>query len=139
MSHLKVAYTNPYVLKWSVWVAFATCGYFQVGNYIQALWKYIQTEDNPENYNGAVEATATLIGIYRTCTIITYCLYTPPPPIPTAMHISTLIATLMYCKYAFCVLCLCLNAHCATIYCISANSFHGNYYFLNLTLGNVHY
>ena len=64
MSHLKVAYSNPYVLKWSVWVAFATCGYFQVGNYIQALWKYIQTEDNPENYNGAVEATATLIGIY---------------------------------------------------------------------------
>ena len=63
MSHLKVAYTNIYVLKWSVWVAFATCGYFQVGNYIQALWKYIETEDNPENYNGAVEATATLIGI----------------------------------------------------------------------------
>ena len=63
LTHLKVAYTNPYVLKWSVWVAFATCGYFQVGNYIQALWKYIETEDNPENYNGAVEATATLIGI----------------------------------------------------------------------------
>ena len=71
LTHLKVAYTNPYVLKWSLWVAFATCGYFQVGNYIQALWKYIETEDNPENYNGAVEATATLIGIYRTCTFTT--------------------------------------------------------------------
>ena len=64
MTHLKVAYTNPYVLKWSTWVAFATCGYFQVGNYIQALWKYIQIEDNPENYNGAVEASATLLGMY---------------------------------------------------------------------------
>ena len=118
MSHLKVAYTNPYVLKWSVWVAFATCGYFQVGNYIQALWKYIQTEDNTENYNGAVEATATLLGIYGTCTIITCGLnfFDPPPPLSTALHISTLIDTLWYCMYAFCVLCLCLNAYCAKIY-----------------------
>ena len=61
-SHLKVAYTNPYVVKWSFWVAFATCGYFQVGNYIQALWKYIQIEQEPDNFNGVVEASATLIG-----------------------------------------------------------------------------
>ena len=62
IEHLKVAYSNPYVVKWSTWVALATCGYFQVGNYIQALWIHIQMEQNPENYNGAVEATATLLG-----------------------------------------------------------------------------
>ena len=96
MNHLKVAYTNPYVLKWSVWVAFATCGYFQVGNYIQALWKYIQTEDNTENYNGAVEATATLLGIYGTCWSCGLNFF-DPPPLSTALHISTLIDTLLYC------------------------------------------
>ena len=38
---LKKAYTNPYVVKWSVWVALATCGNFQIGNYIQSLWHAI--------------------------------------------------------------------------------------------------
>ena len=98
LTHLKVAYTNPYVLKWSVWVAFATCGYFQVGNYIQALWKYIETEDNPENYNGAVEATATLIGIYRNCTIVTrgsYLLTPLPPPSYSPLYNYTNIYTVV--------------------------------------------
>lgn len=32
------SYSNPYMLKWSLWWAFAMCGYFQVLNYIQPLW-----------------------------------------------------------------------------------------------------
>ena len=38
---LKKAYSNGYVVKWSVWVALATCGNFQIGNYIQTLWNDI--------------------------------------------------------------------------------------------------
>ena len=36
---LKKSYSNPYVVKWSIWVALATCGNFQIGNYIQSLWE----------------------------------------------------------------------------------------------------
>lgn len=54
------AYTNVKVLKWSLWGAFATCGYTQVLNYIQLLWS--DTPGNQEIYNGAVEATYTFIG-----------------------------------------------------------------------------
>ena len=35
------AYKNLYVIKWSFWFALATCGNFQIGNYIQSLWKDI--------------------------------------------------------------------------------------------------
>ncbi|CAH1781615.1 unnamed protein product [Owenia fusiformis] len=56
-------YTNMYLLKWSLWWAFATCGNFQVGNYIQNLWDVISpSRDNPGVYNGAVEAFSTLSG-----------------------------------------------------------------------------
>ena len=41
LSDLRSAYTQPYVVKWSVWVALSTCLYFQVGNYIQPLWEEI--------------------------------------------------------------------------------------------------
>ena len=53
---LKEAYSNPYVVKWSIWVAFATCGYFQIGNYIQGLWldispsKYFPRHKSQSNY-----------------------------------------------------------------------------------------
>jgi len=61
------AYSNPYVLKWSLWWALGTCGYFQVGNYIQPLWEDIKSENgtvcqDEEGLNGAVEATASLTG-----------------------------------------------------------------------------
>ena len=36
-SDFKDAYSNKYLLKWSIWWAFATCGNFQVGNFIQPL------------------------------------------------------------------------------------------------------
>ena len=41
ISDLRYAYTQAYVVKWSVWVALSTCLYFQVGNYIQPLWEEI--------------------------------------------------------------------------------------------------
>jgi len=33
-----LSYSNAYMLKWSLWWAFAMCGYFQILNYIQPLW-----------------------------------------------------------------------------------------------------
>ncbi|MPC43054.1 Thiamine transporter 2 [Portunus trituberculatus] len=58
----QVAYSNKYLLKWSVWWAFATCGNFQVGNYIQPLWEQVQPVEEGETlYNGAVEAIQTLL------------------------------------------------------------------------------
>ena len=39
------AYSDLYVIKWSAWVAVSTCLYFQVGNYIQPLWREIRTAD----------------------------------------------------------------------------------------------
>ena len=41
LSDLRSAYSQAYVVKWSVWVALSTCLYFQVGNYIQPLWEEI--------------------------------------------------------------------------------------------------
>ena len=35
---LKKAYSKRSVVSWSVWVVLATCGYYQIGNYIQSLW-----------------------------------------------------------------------------------------------------
>ncbi|KAL7306080.1 hypothetical protein TKK_0001536 [Trichogramma kaykai] len=60
------AYTNRHVVKWSLWWAFATCGYLQVISYIQVLWENAvkHTEPNSNDfqiYNGAVEAVYTLI------------------------------------------------------------------------------
>ena len=59
------AFSNPYVLKWSVWWALGMCGNFQVGNYIQPLWQEIKPAEeghSGELYNGAVEAVTTLVG-----------------------------------------------------------------------------
>lgn len=41
LSDLRSAYTQPYVVKWSLWVALSTSIYYQVGNYIQPLWETI--------------------------------------------------------------------------------------------------
>ncbi|KAL7643529.1 UNVERIFIED_CONTAM: hypothetical protein RMT77_005511 [Armadillidium vulgare] len=57
------AYSSTYLLKWSIWWAFATCINFQVGNYIQPLWESLAPFHSNENlYNGAVEAVSTLLG-----------------------------------------------------------------------------
>ncbi|XP_045909100.1 thiamine transporter 1 isoform X1 [Micropterus dolomieu] len=49
------------LLAWSVWWALATCGYFQVVNYAQALWENIRPSHEHEIYNGYVETLSTLL------------------------------------------------------------------------------
>lgn len=57
----KAAYSTAYTLKWSLWWAFAMCGYFQVLNYIQPLWEEVAPSGTTSIYNGAVEAAHTLL------------------------------------------------------------------------------
>lgn len=59
--HLVSSYTNPVVLLWSSWWALGICGQIQVISYIQFLWKELAPEYQ-SNYNGGVEAAATLLG-----------------------------------------------------------------------------
>ncbi|CAB3359409.1 Hypothetical predicted protein [Cloeon dipterum] len=59
---LKAAYTNMSVVKWSLWWALATCGYYQVLSYTQVIWEEIIQESGQQLYNGAVEALYTIIG-----------------------------------------------------------------------------
>ena len=42
----KKFYTKPSLIKWSLWWAFGMCGTFQVGNYVQSLWKQINMEND---------------------------------------------------------------------------------------------
>nr|CAD7573188.1 unnamed protein product [Timema californicum] len=63
------AFTNWYVVKWSIWWALATCGYLQVTTYVQLLYETILEENKQEDnelYNGAVEAISTLLGACAT-------------------------------------------------------------------------
>lgn len=50
------------LLAWSAWWALATCGYFQIVNYAQALWEAIRPSKHNNIYNGYVETIATLLG-----------------------------------------------------------------------------
>ncbi|XP_045157086.2 thiamine transporter 2-like [Mercenaria mercenaria] len=65
-TEVKDVYRSRVVLVWSVWWAIASCGNFQVLNYVQNLWAVISAQDSPgkqeDVYNGAVEATSTLLG-----------------------------------------------------------------------------
>ncbi|RXG61871.1 Thiamine transporter 1 [Armadillidium vulgare] len=66
------AYTNIYLLKWSIWWAFATCINFQVGNYIQPLWEDISSFKTTDDlYNGSVEAATTLFKFFLCINIST--------------------------------------------------------------------
>ncbi|VDK67768.1 unnamed protein product [Litomosoides sigmodontis] len=58
--HLMVFKSKRAVFKWCIWWALASCGTFQVQNYVQNLWALLQQND--EAYNGITECTATLIG-----------------------------------------------------------------------------
>ena len=59
-SDLNKFYSNLSLLKWSIWWALATCGVFQVGNYVQSLWKQIAEDSGDSHeFNGLVEALAT--------------------------------------------------------------------------------
>lgn len=50
------------LLSWSLWWALATCGYFQIVNYAQALWEKVRPSNDYEIYNGYVETLSTLLG-----------------------------------------------------------------------------
>lgn len=58
------AFSDTYTLKWSFWWAFATCGFFQVVNYIQPLWEGLASSEPKSElvYNGGVEAIHALLG-----------------------------------------------------------------------------
>lgn len=59
---LKLCYSNKDLLRWSLWWAFATCGEFQVENYVQNLWDVIYPSHNHKTYNGGVIALSHLTG-----------------------------------------------------------------------------
>ncbi|KAK3576846.1 hypothetical protein CHS0354_002640, partial [Potamilus streckersoni] len=62
-TEIREIYSTKVVMIWSVWWALASCGNFQVGNYIQNLWKVISPQHKSMKiYNGAVDAAATLLG-----------------------------------------------------------------------------
>ena len=67
---LRVIYSSRTVILWSLWWALASCGNFQVGNYIQNLWSIIAPhKESRKLYNGAVEAAGTLFSEYL-CVIV---------------------------------------------------------------------
>ncbi|KAI4900091.1 hypothetical protein NFI96_027151 [Prochilodus magdalenae] len=55
-------YSCHALLAWSGWWALSTCGYFQVVNYVQAVWEKILPSKDFEIYNGYVETASTLLG-----------------------------------------------------------------------------
>ncbi|KAK5986790.1 Reduced folate carrier [Trichostrongylus colubriformis] len=63
INDMKIIYGNSFMLKWSLWWALASCGYFQVGNYIQTLWGTLIAPNASEVYNGLTEALCPLISL----------------------------------------------------------------------------
>ena len=58
----KMCYSDKQLLRWSLWWAFATCGEFQVENFVQNLWDIIYPSHKHKIYNGAVTAISHLTG-----------------------------------------------------------------------------
>lgn len=48
-------------MKWSIWWALVTCGFYQVQTYIQPLWFEIQNGTDYTAYNGATKAAFLLM------------------------------------------------------------------------------
>ncbi|XP_034248130.1 thiamine transporter 1-like [Thrips palmi] len=57
------AFSNMYIVKWSIWWALTQCGYLQVTSYMQNLWQDTADVSNGQLYNGAASATYTILGI----------------------------------------------------------------------------
>jgi len=57
---LKSAYGQASVLKWCIWWAVASAGYYQITNYVQALWEEIS--ETGTKYNAAVDVIHRLLG-----------------------------------------------------------------------------
>ncbi|XP_052131763.1 thiamine transporter 1 isoform X3 [Frankliniella occidentalis] len=55
------AYSNMYIVKWSIWWALTNCGYLQVTAYIQNLWQDTVELTKEPLYNGAASATYTIL------------------------------------------------------------------------------
>lgn len=69
LKHFVAAFTSLYVVKWIFWWSLATCGYYQMLNYIQVLWEVIDedaTGKKDSNLNGAVEAAYTIFSVIAT-------------------------------------------------------------------------
>ncbi len=62
ISKFRRCYSVGFVIKWSLWWSLATCGFFQIGNYIQNLWADMQLYQDANVYNGVTEAVSTLLG-----------------------------------------------------------------------------
>ncbi|VBB27590.1 unnamed protein product [Acanthocheilonema viteae] len=60
LQQLKIFTKNKNVLKWSIWWALTTCGFYQITNYVQSLWATMQNIS--DNFNGITECINTLIG-----------------------------------------------------------------------------
>uniref|UniRef100_A0A8C7N821 Solute carrier family 19 member 3a n=1 Tax=Oncorhynchus kisutch TaxID=8019 RepID=A0A8C7N821_ONCKI len=58
----KECYSSVAVLFFCVWSAMGNCGYHQITGYVQLLWASKQAQYNFTEYNGGVEAVATLSG-----------------------------------------------------------------------------
>ncbi|XP_045061761.1 thiamine transporter 2-like [Coregonus clupeaformis] len=58
----KECYSSVAVLFFCVWSAMGKCGYHQITGYVQILWAIKQPQYNFTEYNGGVEAVATLSG-----------------------------------------------------------------------------
>uniref|UniRef100_A0A1I8EU19 Uncharacterized protein n=1 Tax=Wuchereria bancrofti TaxID=6293 RepID=A0A1I8EU19_WUCBA len=61
LRELKIFKRNKNVLKWSIWWALTSCGFYQITNYVQSLWATMQIIS--DNFNGITECINTLIGI----------------------------------------------------------------------------
>lgn len=61
-SDFLVCYRSRPLLAWSLWWALATCGYFQILNYIQVLWEKVRPSQDYDIYNGYVETLSTVLG-----------------------------------------------------------------------------
>lgn len=63
------AYSNLHVIKWSLWWAFAQCGYLQVSYYVQNLWQDTALLTGENLYNGAASASYTILAV-----LLTWCI-----------------------------------------------------------------
>ncbi|XP_061571988.1 thiamine transporter 1 [Cololabis saira] len=59
---LRRCYGRRPLLAWSAWWALATCGYYLIVNYNQALWEKVRPSLDYDIYNGYVETLSTLLG-----------------------------------------------------------------------------
>ncbi|XP_061430494.1 uncharacterized protein LOC133356811 isoform X3 [Lethenteron reissneri] len=54
--------SSPSLCSWCAWWVFGMAGYYMVLYYVQLLWDEVEpSRDNPRVYNGATEATSTLL------------------------------------------------------------------------------